>query len=670
MVTPVSGNDGPIRVPEWYARFSRTAVHEPSQVDETVRLGPITVFNPGRGVEIATFGNPDNPGVVLLDGYLFDRNSLRQEVGVGATAEPALGANLKVRTTEVRKAADPGVWADLKVRATDAAIAAAAYERWGEKIFDRLDGSYLLAVWDPGPGRLFLGHDALGHHPVFYAHSRSSSSSSDALWFGSNVLTLSASGQISNRANRVSLALAALTQWPEAGQTFFESIRRLRPGYYLTVDGDQVVHEHHYWSAWMDDDEREMTPREVTDQFESELMAAVTRCMELNPQGIMLSGGLDSVTIAALAAEHSKAHGGGVITAVSGRRDYPPTNEEPAQNTTVAALGMPHLVAKESEWTGHRNEIDLSLDVVAELPGPSRVYWVGAYMAFYRHTAARDVNVLLTGSGGDNWVAVGDAYAAECMRSMKLAALNRFVRSYVNTGGLSAAAAARHLLWSGGVRVLLDAFGARWLPGVKSRYHKRTAYAGLPDWITPDRSLRDELVDTLLRNRPPALTPHGRLPRNFYRHAQRAGVNHYYQYEFETGFHIESACGLRLLSPYHDRRLVRFLNRIPPEVLLTGGRYKGLLRPVAERRLPGLGLKHQRKNYAPGVLTAQMNDLRQGILNAWPKHECERLGQLGVVDLATLRRTLNPTSNAAFPELFSMYALLSAERWVGVHIRR
>jgi asparagine synthase (glutamine-hydrolysing) len=630
----VTASPGRIQVPQWYARFSSGDVRDPrgpaNADQEAVRIGPVTVFKSRCGVELATFGSPDDPGVALIDGYLFERQSLRRELAI-----------------------DPG--------ASDAEIAAAAYQRWGDEVFDRLDGSYLLAIRDPRTRMVLLGHDALGHHPVFYA------TASDAVWFGSNVLALSSCGQISKSPNKVSLALAALTQWPAAGQTFFESIQRLRPGRYLTITDDHQIREHEYWSPWLRDGEPELSEQEVTEQFESFLMGAVLRCMALNPEGIMLSGGLDSVTIAALAAEYSTSHGRPLITAVSGRRDFPPSEEEPVQSATTAALGMRHLIAKESEWTGKRNEIDLSLEVIPELPGPSRVYWVGAYMAFYRHTAAQNVRVLLTGSGGDNWVAAGDAYAAETMRSFQVREVARFLRSYVNTGGLSFSSAARHLLWSGGLRLLLDSFTARWMPGLKARYHRRSARVHLPDWICPDGSLKEALIETLYSQRPPALDAQGRVPASHYRHAQRSVVNPYYQYEFETGFHIESTCGLRLLSPYHDRQLVRFLNSVPPAVLLKGSRYKGLLRPIAQRRLPGLGLEQQRKDYAPGVLSAQMNDLRQGIGQAWPTGRFETLGHLGVVDPGKVAGAFVPSATSDFSQLLSMYALLSADRWVGVH---
>src|SRR4029078_5523971 len=141
---------------------------------------------------------------------------------------------------------------------------------------------------------------------------------------------------------------------------------------------------------------------------------------------------------------------------------------------TTSALGMRHIVMLEAEWTAGRNDIEMSLEVVPELPAPSRIYWVGSSMAFYRRTAAQQVRVLLTGSGGDNWVSVGHAYAAKTMRGRRLAQLARFVRSYTDTGGLSRRAAAEALLWSGGVRVLLDAWAAKLMPGGESQYHSRT----------------------------------------------------------------------------------------------------------------------------------------------------------------------------------------------------
>jgi asparagine synthase (glutamine-hydrolysing) len=621
-----------ITLSQWYACFSWNRVSHSREAAPVVpgarQVGPFTLYRGDEGCETEAYGDATYRGCVLFDGYLFERADLKRELGLAGSA-------------------------------TDAAVAAAAYVRWGLDAFDRLDGSYLLAIWDPREARLLVGHDPLGHHPVFYA------SRSDTLWFSSNVLALHASGAVRNTANRVSLALAALQYWPASGQTFFEDVARLRPGRYLSATAPGVVREVPYWSPWLDDDEPGLTEKEAREQFEPTLVSAIDRCMELNPEGIMLSGGLDSVTIAALAADYARLHGTPLVLAVSGRRDSPHADEEPMQTAVAAALGMDHLVTYESEWIGARSKIELSLDAVRDLPGPSRIWWVGAYTRFYRFAADHGVVVALTGSGGDNWVSVADGFAAHAMRTLDLRGLVRHMRSWTGTGGLTFKAAANHLLWSGGVRILLDTYAARWMPGVKHRYHVRRSHGALPAWLCPDARLKDELGETLVGQRPAALTTDGRVPRNIYRHAQRSPVNPYYQYEFEVGFHVESQSGVRLLSPYHDRQLVRFLNSIPPHVLLDGASYKGMLRPVAERRLPGLGLTAQRKIYAAAVRSAQLRELTTGVREQWPAHRLEALAALGVVEPTTARQRFEPASDGH--SHVTMYALMSADRWTRVH---
>jgi asparagine synthase (glutamine-hydrolysing) len=539
---------------------------------------------------------------------------------------------------------------------------AAAYERHGAALFERLDGSYLIAIWDPREQRLLLGHDHLGHHPVFYAQS------ADTLVFSTNVLAIARSGLIDPAPNRVALAMAALQSWPAAGDTFFRDIRRLGGGTYLeasTRTSSLTTQFHQYWSPWLDDQEPGLSEEEALEQFEPMLIAAVERTMALRPDGLMLSGGLDSVTIAALAAEHARAHRTPLVCAMSGRRDAAEAEEEPMQSAVTAALQMPHIVAREAEWMRGRSTVDLSLDAVADLPGPSRIYWLGAYMEFYRFTAAHGLRVLLTGSGGDNWVSVADAYAAHAIRTAQLGALARHFRSWTGTGGLTWKQAAHHLLWAGGFRILLDSYAARLVPSAKRHYHERRAAASLPEWLAHDADLRNALVATLGAQRPASLLPDGRVPRNFYRHGQRGIVNPYFRYEFELGYHVESSCGLRLLSPYHDRRMVKFLNGIPPALLLHGDRYKGLLRPVAAKRLPSLGLERQRKVYGSGVVAAQQGEFRRALQAAWSRED--RFAQLtaaGIVDVPRVRRALSPTDDSRFSDLLTMYALLSAERWL------
>jgi hypothetical protein len=114
--------------------------------------------------------------------------------------------------------------------------------------------------------------------------------------------------------------------------------------------------------------------------------------------------------------------------------------------------------------------------------------------------------------------------------------------------------------------------------------------------------------------------------------------------------------------------LIRFLNRVPPEVLLLGSKYKGLLRLIAERRLPGLGLKTQQKVYSARVRDSILDNLRVGTGRVWSPNACERLSRLGVVDAEKLSRRFEAPAERELNDLITMSALLSANGWASNHV--
>jgi asparagine synthetase B (glutamine-hydrolysing) len=619
-----------IALPEWYARFTPGRTRPSGAGEEgaeCTHVGPLTIFRPLRGCEIAHDDHAGRQLVVLFDGYLFDRRALGEELGCDAGS-------------------------------SHAALAAHAYRRWGAGMFDRLDGCYLAAVWDESCARLTIGHDALGRHPAFYAHV------GRELWFAPNVLSLASSGEVPQRVNRLSVALQLLLFWPEAGQTFFETIRRVRPGHYLVAGDGGLLHEHKYWEPMPADDEPWLTEQAVHDEFEPMLMSAVGRCMELAPQGIMLSGGVDSVAVASLAAHHARCRNGGPLVAVCGRTGGPLSYEEEMQSHVIDRLGMPNVISTTEEWREGHNGVGLSLELTPDLPCPDGTWWVGTYTRFYRRTAKQQLRVLLTGAGGDNWLGVADTHAADLLGRFDLRGWLDFVRSNTTTGGVPLPLALRRLAWTSGVRPHLDTLLTRWIPEAKQRYHRRKWAERLPSWLCPEARLREELVDHLLRRRSPGLTPAGERPRSYYRHYLRSLDNPYLHHEYENAYHIESWCGLRLLSPYHDRRLVSFLNRIAPHTLIHGRRYKGLLRPVVAKYLPGLGLEDQRKLYPAADQQRRLRALRGEMAAAWSEQRFSTLARLGLVDERAARRDVDVTGRAGFGSMARIFTVMSAERWV------
>lgn len=623
-----------IALPQWYAGFRfETAdgvLGARPLPPGTVRVGPLVIGRARSGCETSQFGSPDRPSVVLFDGFLFDRAEKTRELAIPAGSRHA-------------------------------DVAAAAYQRWGIDFLSHLSGHYLVAVWDARAARLFIAHDPLGRNPVYFSRSDRS------IWFGSNVLALAASGAVPTRPNRLSLLFAAITLWPEAGDTFFADISRLRVGHYLQVSPEGDVHDVKFWDPLPESPDDWMSEHEVFDGFEPALERAVARCMELSPDGIMLSGGVDSVTIAALATNYRRQHGQSPIVAFSGRPDVPMLQEEHMQTLAADALGLPHIVTRTSEWTRQRNDVDVSLEVTPQLPGPSRIYWVGTYMGFYRTAVEHKLRVLLTGSGGDNWLSVADVHAADLIRSGRFIQLGRFVYAAAHTGGSSYGTALRQLVWHGGIRALADSVGSRLLPERKRLVHRSRAEATLPEWLCPDVTLRREFLDRWVARRAPGLDTRGRIPANYYHNALASVSNPHLYYEFEVAFHVDRICGVRLLSPYHDADVVQYFNRIPPALLVRGNKYKGLLRPIVDRYLPGLGFGNQRKDYPQQAADLDLENLREGVMRAWPTYRFETLERLDLVKPTVSAVEAAKAPGYRIPALVNMFALMSAELWTSRH---
>ncbi len=623
-----------VQLPHWHARFDAAAAREnrTSAFDApgAVRVGPLTVFDADFGAVVSTFGNPARPSVAVFDGFLFDRQEQAAALGFGGRV------------------------------ATDAELVGAGYARWGTGVFREFEGRYLAAIWDGDDRRLLLGHDGLGRHPVFY------SIDGDDVWFGSNVLVLASSGRVSNRPNRQSVARGLLMYWPEAGQTYFEAIHRVRPGYYVEVTEKGACREHRYWDPFPDEDEPWLPDDQALEEFEPALAKAVARCMALRPNGIMLSGGVDSVTIAALAAKYARERGLAPLVAVCAQTGHALSGEERMQSAVAQALSMPIDISTTIEWRAGRDDVDLSLEVSDQLPSPTDISWVGTYTRFYRRTAARGVSVLLTGSGGDNWLGVAERHAADLLRSGQFIEFWRFFGADVGTGGKSLRRSLRRLWWLDGVRPHAEAWWAKLAPRQKTGYHRRRWHGRLPAWLCPDPRDRAELVERLLETRTPALAEDGAFPKSHYRHYFRFLTNPYLHHENETAFHVESWTGLRLLSPYHDRTLVSMFNRISPRLLLHGTRYKGLLRPVVGKYLPGLGLEDQRKSYEPEQRERNLREFREGVAKAWPDAETrfQSLGALGVVDERLAAREIDGLREKSLADLTRIFSLMNHERWV------
>src|SRR3984957_16081350 len=291
----------------------------------------------------------------------------------------------------------------------DSAFILAAYERWGEDCAARLIGSFSFAVWDEECRRLLVARSPFGAKTVFYHQG------GEFVAFATMPKALFSLSGVPRRLNRRGIADMLVLVPPEPGASLYDGISSLEPGHLLTADrrGCRV---RRFWSPALGNELRLRGDEENEEAF-TELFdrGVADQLRSLSPVGLLLSGGLDSTSVAAAAAPLLDKRGER-LTAFTGapmigfrEPDLPGwvLDEAPLAGEVAARDGNgDHFVVRAPGL--FLDDLDRFFDV-AETPytgTASRVWYEGIMAAAQR----RGISVLLTGKSGDytvSWPGTG-----------------------------------------------------------------------------------------------------------------------------------------------------------------------------------------------------------------------------------------------------------------------
>jgi asparagine synthase (glutamine-hydrolysing) len=262
---------------------------------------------------------------------------------------------------------------------SDTEVHAHAYEQWGLGFAERLRGMFAVALWDARAQRLVLARDRFGIKPLYYREVRGE------LTFASELDALD-HGEIDLDAVEAFLAFNSIP----APLSIFKDVRKLPPGHLLTWQDGTVALERFARPGPIearDDDEAELVEEcraRLRDSVRAHLIADV-------PVGVLLSGGVDSGLLAALAAEESS----------EAVRTFSIGFEESSFDELAGARAV-----AERYGTRHR-ELVLRPDAAQLLPALAAAFdepfadssALPTYLV--SQLAAEDVKVALSGEGGD-----------------------------------------------------------------------------------------------------------------------------------------------------------------------------------------------------------------------------------------------------------------------------
>jgi asparagine synthase (glutamine-hydrolysing) len=270
------------------------------------------------------------------------------------------------------------------------------YEEHGERFAERLRGMFAVALWDSERNRLVLARDRFGIKPLYYREA------GDELAFASELRALPR-GEIDLDSLEAFLSFNSVP----GPLTIFRGVRKLQPGHVLTWEnGRSELIQYARPAPVRASEVRGEEEAELVEELRARLRDSVRAHLVSDvPVGVLLSGGIDSSMLAALAAEETS---------------------EPLRTFSIGfeersfdELADARLVA-ERYGTQHR-ELVLRPDAALLLPALAEAFdepfadssALPTYLV--SQLAAEDVKVALSGEGGDELFGGYYTYAADLL---------------------------------------------------------------------------------------------------------------------------------------------------------------------------------------------------------------------------------------------------------------
>lgn len=467
---------------------------------------------------------------------------------------------------------------------SDTEVLLAVYQRYGRNCLHRLRGMFAFAIWDCSLQQLFIARDRLGKKPLYFYQD------GERFGFASEFAALLSDERIPRH-----LDLSALDDYLSFGyvpspRTILRGVCKLPPAHWATFRDGQFQAER-YWQVSFGN-KRHLTQTEAAEAFLQHLKEAVRiRLRSDVPLGILLSGGIDSSAVTALAAEMS----GEPLETFSIGFEEAPFNELP----------YARLVAEKYSTSHH--EFIVRPDALTILP-----QLVSRYGEPFADSSAlpttwlaqmtrRHVKVALNGDGGDELLAGYDRYFALrlsqglrwlppslCRRISKLGSQRgeRFFEALEQYP----AAADRYARW---VTIFPAALRRRLY---RDSFHSNLESGAGVKWLTGlmERADADDQVEKAMQTDLSSYLPEDLL----------------FKMDIATMAH-----GLEVRSPFLDHKLIEFTASLPIRWKLQGRRTKFLLLKALKDRLPADVFQRPKQGFGVPIRQWFQGSLRDFLLH-------------------------------------------------------
>ena len=520
------------------------------------------------------------------------------------------------------------------------------YRKYGVDCVTHLRGMFAFAIWDRLDRTLFLARDHMGQKPLFYAEHRGQFA------FASEVKGVLAAGWIAPEPDVEALWHAISLRFVPDERSLIKGVRKLRAGHHMlvTAEGGRQTR---YWSPRFQP-KLARSDSELADDLERVLNDVVAAHLLSDVEvGVFLSGGIDSSTVAAMAARHQPT----AVSSFSIGVEDPSFDELP-----YARMAVEHCGLDGHERTVRADLVRMMPAMIRAMDEPSDPFAAGVYLA--AQLASEHVKVVLSGDGGDESFAGYDRFAGQRLaeyygllpEGLRRQVVRRIVDWIPESFGYnSLAQKARWLnemsFYSSGdryvhsmsfLRFTNDAKLSLFTQDARNRFGLRDSADKILEFFDADNAV--EIVDRMLYT--DLMT---RMPDHILTISDRMSMAH----------------SLEVRPVLVDRELVEFAARLPVNLKLRGRNLKYLLKKVSMRYLPKALVERKKQGFSFPIARWLRGDLRafsRALLAD------SRFVQNGMFEAAYVDRLLEEHQSGQADHNYRIWILLNLEFWHRMYI--
>ncbi len=525
------------------------------------------------------------------------------------------------------------------------------YKRDGLDAIKRLNGMFAFALWDSEEQKLILARDRMGEKPLFYQRS------GNEVLFASELKALMKHPHCSRTLSAEGLNKYLTYEYVPTPHTILEQVWKLEAGQYAVITENEMQLDF-YWQypSYGFQDGTAHTEAEAIEHLDSLLQESVKIRMQADvPVGVLLSGGIDSSLVTAIAAKVKS--GKEKIKSFSIYFDEHSYDESSYIKRIVSKFDLEHY----SQTVQAKDMLSIFPKLGSIMDEPmADASIVPTY--FLSKMTAKTVKTVMGGDGSDEMFAGYPTYIANKLvqiynvipyelRSSLTAFLNKAQGSLIPISNKNIALDFKLKQFFRGAGVASEIRFFRWMGGfldmekkdiLTDEYYSKTlgqlTYSDINRYLSRV-NIHNE-TDRLLY-----LSQKLYLMDDILVKSDRASMQN----------------SLEIRSPFLDHRLVEYAATLPDRFKLKTLQTKYILKKVASRYLPDDIIHRPKKGFGIPITEWLRGDLKEPMLDLLSKDRLESQGIFKYESVKALidNHLAHKTNNRKL-----LWALLSLQLWI------